>query len=161
MKSEYLPIPEEIASLLSEDTDRKTTSQMWAAFRTCYATEEDAITAAKRNTGTILPYLSSPSNILGSYKYIVQELGVDAAREICRQNPGREASSITAPQPNYCTRHSSEPSRRRKKRGDKEESLPSARAKMLCGSREVPHRHQARYKTQEDRRLSMVLQNTQ
>eukprot|EP00962_Isochrysis_galbana_P060983 scaffold36090_cov140-Isochrysis_galbana.AAC.3 len=88
MRSASLRLPDEVESLLSADTDRKTTSQLWAAFSTCYATEEDAIAAAKRNTGTILPYLNSPSNIYGSFAYIEQELGIDAAREVCRQNPG-------------------------------------------------------------------------
>jgi hypothetical protein len=88
MQSASLPLPDEVESLLSADTDRKTTSQLWAAFSTCYATEEDAIAAAKRNTGTILPYLNAPTNIYGSFAYMVEELGVDAAREVCKQNPG-------------------------------------------------------------------------
>lgn len=88
MQFASLPLPEEVESLLSADTDRKTTSQMWAAFSKCYETEDEAVEAAKRNTGTILPYLNSPSNIIGSYAYIVEELGLEQAREVCKQNPG-------------------------------------------------------------------------
>ena len=88
MSSKALPLPEDLESLLSAATDRKTTSQLWAAFRSCYATEGDAIEAAKRNTGTILPYLNSPGNIYGSYEYLAEILGVEGAQEVCRQNPG-------------------------------------------------------------------------
>jgi len=88
MKSKALPLPDDLESLLSAATDRRSTTQLWAAFRSCYATEDDAIEAAKRNTGTILSYLNSPGNIYGSYAYMVEELGVDGAREVCKQNPG-------------------------------------------------------------------------
>lgn len=87
-KSKSLPLPAELDALLSADTDRDNTRQMWAAFRSCYASESEAIQAAKRNTGTILPYLNSPGNIYGSYAYIVEELGLAGAREVCKQNPG-------------------------------------------------------------------------
>lgn len=88
MKSKKLRLPEEVADLLSADTDRGTTEQLWAAFRSCFGTEDEAIAAAKRNTGTILNYLNSPTNIYGSYEVLVDKLGRDGARDVCRMNPG-------------------------------------------------------------------------
>ena len=51
-------------------------------------TEAEAIAAASRNTGTILPYLNAPSNIYGSYKVLVEMLGRDGAGDVCAKNPG-------------------------------------------------------------------------
>ena len=50
-----LSLHREVAGEISEGTSLPQTQQLWAAFRTCYATEELAVKAALRNTGTILP----------------------------------------------------------------------------------------------------------
>ena len=88
MKTKPLALPEEVAELISADTNRQQTEMMWSVFRACYATEDDAISAAKRNTGAILPYLNSPGNIQGSFQYLKEELGMDGARDIVNKNPG-------------------------------------------------------------------------
>jgi len=88
MKSKRLALPAELDELISEDTDRPAVETLWAAMRSCYPTEDAAVVAATRNTGTILPYLNSPSNIRGSYDVLVDMLGREAATEICVKNPG-------------------------------------------------------------------------
>ena len=88
MRSKRAKLPAEVEELLSSDTDRVTTEILWAAFRSCYATEGDAIAAAALNTGTILPYLNSPGNIYGSYEVLVDLLGREGAQDVCSKNPG-------------------------------------------------------------------------
>lgn len=89
MQAARLPLPAEVDELLSEDTSRENTELLWAAFRECFATEADAVAAARRNTGTILPYLNVPSNIRGSFGVLVDLLGDEAAaRDVCAKNPG-------------------------------------------------------------------------
>ena len=46
--------------------------------------------AARRTcpTQTILPYLNRPTNIKGCYAYLVDSLGVEAARDVIIKNPG-------------------------------------------------------------------------
>lgn len=60
---------------------------MWNLLLKCYATEAEAITAAKRTTSLILPYMNSPTNIAGSYDVLVELLGEEAARDVCIRNP--------------------------------------------------------------------------
>ena len=88
LKVKGAKLPNEVEELLSADTDRQTTEKMWAAFRSCYASEDAAIAAAMRNTGAILPYLNRPSNIYGTYKYLESELGTEGARDVITKNPG-------------------------------------------------------------------------
>jgi len=92
MQSKKLELPPEVDKqvdkLLSADADRQNTKALWAALRSCFKTEEDAIAAAARNTGTILPYLNSPSNIYGSFDVLVEMLGKEEAVDVCSKNPG-------------------------------------------------------------------------
>lgn len=88
MKSKRMPLPAEVDVLLASDTSRGETQALWAALRSCFTTEAEAIAAAKRNTGTILPYLNAPSNIYGSFAVLVDLLGKDGARDVCTKNPG-------------------------------------------------------------------------
>lgn len=88
MASDALALPAAVEALLSDDTPRDTTSQLWAAFRACFETEDEAVAAACRNAGTIMPYLNRPTNIVGSFEYLVRELGLEAARDVVRKNPG-------------------------------------------------------------------------
>ena len=46
-------LPAAVDALLSEDTPRGPTEIMWTALRSCYASEEDAVAAVERNTGTV------------------------------------------------------------------------------------------------------------
>ena len=88
MKTSRVPLPDEVEELISADTNRQQTEMMWSAFRGCYATESDAIAAAMRNTGAILPYLNSPGNIKGCFQYLSEELGENGARDVVTKNPG-------------------------------------------------------------------------
>ena len=88
MSAKRLPLPAELDEKLSDDTDRDTTAALWAALRSCFDTEEEAMAAAMRNTGTILPYLNSPSNIYGCYQFLEDGLGREGARDVCAKNPG-------------------------------------------------------------------------
>lgn len=88
MKSKRLKLPAEVDAKLSDDTSRENTEKLYAALRSCFATEAEAISAVERNTGTILPYLNAPSNIYGSYEVLVEKLGRDGARDVCAKNPG-------------------------------------------------------------------------
>ena len=88
MKSKRLKLPEEVDELLSPDTSRKEVEILWGALRSCYGTESEAVAAAARNTGTILPYLNSPSNIKGCYAVLVEIMGSEQAGEVCAKNPG-------------------------------------------------------------------------
>jgi len=88
MRSKRLELPQEVDAMLSADTDRKNTKALWAALRSCFKTEKEAIAAASRNTGTILPYLNSPSNIYGSFDVLVEMLGKEGAVDVCSKNPG-------------------------------------------------------------------------
>ena len=80
--------PAQVDELLSPDTSRKEVEMLWGALRACYGTESEAVAAAARNTGTILPYLNSPSNIKGCYAVLVELLGSEQAAEVCAKNPG-------------------------------------------------------------------------
>ena len=80
--------PAQVDELLSPDTSRKEVEMLWGALRACYGTESEAVAAAARNTGTILPYLNSPSNIKGCYAVLVELLGREQAAEVCAKNPG-------------------------------------------------------------------------
>merc|ERR1719174_2019271 len=82
------PLPHEVAEQISAETNLPQTEQLWATFRTCYATEELAVKAALRNTGTILPYLNVPRNIAGSYEVLVEAFGEEAAQDVIQKNPG-------------------------------------------------------------------------
>jgi hypothetical protein len=88
MRAKRVGLPEEVDVLLSADTGRRETEALWAALRSCFPSESEAIQAASRNTGTILPYLNSPSNIYGSYKVLVDKLGRAEATAVCSKNPG-------------------------------------------------------------------------
>ena len=55
MNGKKVTLPVELDEMITEDTPRPGCEILWAAFLTCYATEQEAIAAAKRNTGTILP----------------------------------------------------------------------------------------------------------
>jgi len=88
MQAKRMELPAEVDELLSTDTDRQNTKALWAALRSCFKTEEEAVAAAARNTGTILPYLNSPSNIYGSFDVLVQMLGREGAVDVCSKNPG-------------------------------------------------------------------------
>lgn len=88
MKAKRMRLPPEIDSILSADTSRENTEALWAALRSCFSSEDEAIAAATRNTGTILPYLNSPSNIYGNYDVLVDMLGREGARDVCAKNPG-------------------------------------------------------------------------
>ena len=80
--------PAQVDELLSPDTSRKEVEILWGALRSCYGTESEAVAAAARNTGTILPYLNSPSNIKGCYAVLVEIMGSEQAGEVCAKNPG-------------------------------------------------------------------------
>jgi len=88
MSAKRLPLPDEVDVLLSSDTSRENTEALWCALRSCFDSDEEAIAAASRNTGTILPYLNSPSNIYGSYEVLEGMLGRDGAKDVCTKNPG-------------------------------------------------------------------------
>ena len=60
---------------------------MWAALRECYATEAEAIEAARRYPSLVLPYMNTPGNIVGCYDVLVELLGVSGAREVAVKNP--------------------------------------------------------------------------
>jgi len=81
-------LPADVEALLSDATARRETEVLWAALRSCFKTEAEAIAAATRNTGTILPYLNSPGNIYGCYAVLVDMLGKDGAVDLCSKNPG-------------------------------------------------------------------------
>ena len=82
------PTGAQVDELLSPDTSRKEVESLWGALRLCYGTESEAVAAAARNTGTILPYLNSPSNIKGCYAVLVEIMGSEQAGEVCAKNPG-------------------------------------------------------------------------
>ena len=82
------PTGAQVDELLSPDTSRKEVEILWGALRSCYGTESEAVAAAARNTGTILPYLNSPSNIKGCYAVLVELMGSEQAGEVCAKNPG-------------------------------------------------------------------------
>ena len=75
-----VPLPDAIEDLLSDDTDRELTQIMWSAFVKCYASEDDAIAACQRSSVSIMHYLNRPSNIVGTFRYLEEELGTEGAR---------------------------------------------------------------------------------
>ena len=82
-------VPDEVDALLAADfPSRDQVPIMWAALSECYASDAEAIAAAKRYPALVLPYMNSPGNILGSFKVLCELLGRDGAREVCIKNPG-------------------------------------------------------------------------
>ena len=61
MKAKRVKLPAALDDLLSEDTPRREVEVLWAALRSCFKTEDEAIAAAARNTGTILPCAPPPA----------------------------------------------------------------------------------------------------
>ena len=88
LKRKAKPVPDEVDELLASDfPSRGQVPIMWAALRDCYATEAEAIAAAKRYPSLVLPYMNSPGNIVGCFNVLVDTLGREGARSVCVQNP--------------------------------------------------------------------------
>ena len=91
-------VPAEVEALLARDFPSKAQVGIcWAALRDCYASEAEAIAAARRYPSLVLPYMNTPSNIVGCYGTLVGLLGVQGAREVCIKNPavlGNNPSSL-------------------------------------------------------------------
>ena len=98
LKRKSKPVPAEVDALLARDFPSKDQVGIcWAALRDCYVTEADAIAAARRYPSLVLPYMNTPSNIVGCYGSLVGLLGVAGAREVCVKNPavlGNNPSSL-------------------------------------------------------------------
>ena len=98
LKRKSKPVPAEVEAMLARDFPSKDQVGIcWAALRECYATEADAIAAARRYPSLVLPYMNTPSNIVGCYGSLVGLLGVTGAREVCVKNPavlGNNPSSL-------------------------------------------------------------------
>lgn len=60
----------------------------WKAFKTCFASEQLAIEAAKKNSAVFSPQFSSPTKIKGTYKLLCRRLGKPATAELLMKNPG-------------------------------------------------------------------------
>lgn len=88
LKAKRIKLPSEVDEMISADTSRPGTEALWAALRSCFTTEDEAIAAALRNTGTILPYLNAPTNIYGNFEVLTDMLGKEEARRVCSLNPG-------------------------------------------------------------------------
>lgn len=89
MKRKSKRVPAEVDALLAADfPSRGQVPIMWATLLECYATEAEAIAAAKRYPSLVLPYMNSPGNIAGSFKVLIEKVGRESAREICVKNPG-------------------------------------------------------------------------
>ena len=88
LKRRSKTVPPVVDLLLAADfPSRPQVGIMWAALRECYATDADAIAAAKRYPSLVLPYMNSPSNIAGCFSVLSDLLGEPAARGVCIQNP--------------------------------------------------------------------------
>ena len=91
-------VPAEVEALLAREFPSKAQVGIcWAALRDCYASEAEAIDAARRYPSLVLPYMNTPSNIVGCYGTLVGLLGVQGAREVCVKNPavlGNNPSSL-------------------------------------------------------------------
>lgn len=69
---------------------------IWKAMVTVYGSKEDALTAVRKNQQVILPYVNSPSTIVGAHASLVEIFGRDGAAEIIRKNPGVLACNPTS-----------------------------------------------------------------
>ena len=98
LKRSSTPVPAEVEMLLAREfPSRAQVPIMWNELRKCYADEAAAITAAKRTTSLILPYMNSPANIQGCYSILVDLLGEYGARDVCVRNPavlGNDPASL-------------------------------------------------------------------
>mmetsp|Transcript_22644 Transcript_22644/g.52171 ORF Transcript_22644/g.52171 Transcript_22644/m.52171 type:complete len:219 (-) Transcript_22644:224-880(-) len=61
---------------------------IWSAFEKVYGSREKALAASRKNQQVILPYLNSPSTILGAHKSLVKIFGKEKAASIIEKNPG-------------------------------------------------------------------------
>ena len=99
LKKRSARVPAEVEALLAQDFPSKDQVGIcWSALRDCYASEAEAITAARRYPSLVLPYMNTPSNIVGCYGTLVSLLGVQGAREVCVKNPavlGNNPSSLS------------------------------------------------------------------
>ena len=64
------------------------TAKLWKAVRACYPSEEAALAALKRNPALCLPWACSVPAIRGSYAYILEGCGEEAALDVITKNPG-------------------------------------------------------------------------
>ena len=103
LKRRSARVPAEVEALLAQDFPSKDQVGIcWSALRDCYASEAEAITAARRYPSLVLPYMNTPSNIVGCYGTLVSLLGVQGAREVCVKKPGRARQQPEQPIRLYC-----------------------------------------------------------
>uniref|UniRef100_A0A7S4ERJ3 Uncharacterized protein n=1 Tax=Chrysotila carterae TaxID=13221 RepID=A0A7S4ERJ3_CHRCT len=60
---------------------------LWKAFRTCYASDDAAVKAAKQNPSVLCPLYATPELIRSTYKVLLKRLGSEDAASVLRQNP--------------------------------------------------------------------------
>lgn len=66
---------------------------IWTAFEKAYGGRDRALTASRKNSQVLLPFINSPATITGANKALVALFGKEGALEIITKNPGVLACS--------------------------------------------------------------------
>ena len=67
---------------------RQEIDAIWDAFERAYGNRDAALTASRKNSQVLLPFLNSPETITGANRALVTLFGKEGARRIVERNPG-------------------------------------------------------------------------
>lgn len=81
-------LPAEVDALLEPTVDRRAATANWRQFAACYASEAEAIRAAKRNELPLLPFMVEADGIGFCYQILNDKFELAEVQEIIAKNPG-------------------------------------------------------------------------
>ena len=79
-------LPAEVREEIDSAVSTSDVMPLWQEFRKCYATEADAISAAKRNIVVLLPIINTRANIYFSNRILGDELGFSNEERVSEWN---------------------------------------------------------------------------
>ena len=79
-------LPAEVREEIDSAVSTSDVMPLWQEFRKCYATEADAISAAKRNIVVLLPFINTRDNIYFCNRILGDELGFSNEERVSEWN---------------------------------------------------------------------------
>lgn len=91
-EEEEIVFPPEIDKILDIDDElrsqRPEAAILWRELKKIYPTEEAALKAVQKNTAIIMPYMTMPGFIQGSWKVLNEMMSEEEALQVVTANPG-------------------------------------------------------------------------
>ena len=79
-------LPAEVREEIDSAVSTSDVMPLWQEFRKCYATEADAISAAKKNIVVLLPFINTRDNIYFCNRILGDELGFSNEERVSEWN---------------------------------------------------------------------------